>query len=167
MCLFPLLYCVLKQIDSISAWENILWGVGTEREVIPSGFVSASSSLWEWIFTHHCQDTAYTLQCLQWISSPFRSVLSCKRLWVTNWQESHFSTTACVPVRSCSLVHRPLKEKGLHLPRGAETPNTEETSRAERLVRWREWSEEFPSVSALHLTAEVSEVIVSFLSNDF
>uniref|UniRef100_A0A3B4DCU8 Fibronectin type-III domain-containing protein n=1 Tax=Pygocentrus nattereri TaxID=42514 RepID=A0A3B4DCU8_PYGNA len=35
----------------------------------------------------------------------------------------------------CSVVHRPLRKKDLPLPRSAETPNREETSRAERLVR--------------------------------
>ncbi|KAL0199078.1 hypothetical protein M9458_007618, partial [Cirrhinus mrigala] len=40
-----------------------------------------------------------------------------------------------------------LTEKELRPPGSAETTNTEETSRAERI-------EEFPSVSALHLTAE-------------
>ncbi len=35
----------------------------------------------------------------------------------------------------CSLDHRPLKEKELHPPRSTETPNREETSRADRLDR--------------------------------
>ncbi|XP_035984403.1 uncharacterized protein LOC118557972 [Fundulus heteroclitus] len=42
------------------------------------------------------------------------------------------------PVSSCSLDHRPLREKDLQPPGSAETPTREETSDAERLLTGRE-----------------------------
>ena len=138
------------------------WG-WKENTVIPHESVCSSSSWWQFIGSHHSTGIAEVL--CWWIclySLPDGAILTCEDLWGSKGQEASSNIAASFPLSSCSLVRRPLREKGLHLPRGAETPNTEETSRAERLVRWREWSEEFPSVSALHLTTQVCEV-VSFL----
>jgi len=86
---------------------------------------------------------------------PAGSVFTCEGLWDSNRQVCPSSITDNLSVSSCSLDHKALREKELHPPRSAETPNREETSRADRLDRWREWSEGIPPVSALHLTAQV------------
>ena len=82
---------------------------------------------------------------------PVGSVL----LWPGNRPESPSIIAVSFPVSSCSLVHKPLREKELHPPGSAETHIREETSEADRLLTWREWSEEFPTVSASYLTAQV------------
>ncbi|KAF4116687.1 hypothetical protein G5714_004176 [Onychostoma macrolepis] len=47
-----------------------------------------------------------------------------------------------------------LSEKDLRPPGSAEAPDREENIRSEKMFRGRERSDEFPSVSATHLTAE-------------
>ncbi|KAL0199075.1 hypothetical protein M9458_007615, partial [Cirrhinus mrigala] len=60
---------------------------------------------------------------------------------------SHLKIYETQTGRSFLPALQSLTGKELRPPGSAETTNTEETSRAERI-------EEFPSVSALHLTAE-------------
>ncbi|KAL0199074.1 hypothetical protein M9458_007614, partial [Cirrhinus mrigala] len=61
---------------------------------------------------------------------------------------SHLKIYETQTGRSFLPALQSLTEKELRPPGSAETTNTEETSRSERI-------DEFPSVSALHLTAEV------------
>ncbi len=56
-----------------------------------------------------------------------------------------------------------LREKDLRPPGSAEAPDREETSRSEKMFRGRERSDEFPSVSALHLSAEVGLCVVTLI----
>ncbi len=60
------------------------------------------------------------------------------------------------------MVHRSPKEKELRPPGSAEAPDREETSKAEKMFRGRERSDEFPSVSTLHLTAEVRKSLATY-----
>ncbi|KAL0175337.1 hypothetical protein M9458_031305, partial [Cirrhinus mrigala] len=54
------------------------------------------------------------------------NVISC---WIcTLMQECPSSITANLSVSSCRLDHKALREKELHPPRCAETPNREETN---------------------------------------
>ncbi len=129
--------------------------MGQKKEIIHTGFVSASCSPSERDNGRNCEETA--IICELWeMWYPAGSVFTCEGLWDSNRQECSSSITDNVSVSSCSLENKALREKELHPPRSAETPNREETSRADRLDRWREWSEGIPPVSALHLTAEVS-----------
>ena len=87
-------------------------------------------------------------------------------LWPWNCPESPSIITVSFTVISCRLVHKPLKEKELHPPGSAETHIREETSEADRLLTWREWSEEFPTMSASYLTAQVNG-LVFFITSVF
>ncbi len=60
------------------------------------------------------------------------------------------------------MDHKSLREKDLRPPGSAEAPDREETSRSEKMFRGRERSDEFPSVSALHLSAEVRQSLATY-----
>ncbi len=60
------------------------------------------------------------------------------------------------------MDHISLREKDLRPPGSAEAPDREETSRSDHMFRGRERSDEFPSVSALHLTAEVRQSLSTY-----
>ncbi len=60
------------------------------------------------------------------------------------------------------MDHRSLTEKDLRPPGSAEAPDREENSRADRIVKKKERSDEFPSVSETHLTAEVRKSLVNY-----
>ncbi len=88
---------------------------------------------------------------------PAGPLLPCEELRDSNRQELSSSITVSF------LDHKSLREKDLHPPGSAEAPDREETSRSDQMFRGRERSDEFPSVSALHLSAEVGLCVVTLI----